>query len=231
MSVPTTTNILPQTDHRSRKEWRRDCRMLMAGFSDEQKKRYTVAIGTELQNLIVKSNVKTLAVYWPIHDEPDLLPLWQGLQENGLQLALPRVIAKGEALQFAPWRTHDRLVINEWGIAELGRDVPALTLQSIEMVVMPCVGYWRTGYRLGYGGGFYDRTLGHWRSLPMLEDTNDTNGTNGTKRIRIAVGLAYAQCALPESVGLLSTDQQCDLIITPEGSFYSIAEGVSIIRE
>jgi 5,10-methenyltetrahydrofolate synthetase len=182
MSIPLASGLLRSGDHASRQQWRRHCRLLMAGISEKQKKAVAIEIGTRLLQFIVESNVKTLAVYWPIHDEPDLLPLWQMLRDKGFQLALPCVVARGEVLSFSLWGANAELVMNQWGIAEVNSDGSALVLlQEIEMIVMPCVGYWRSGHRLGYGGGFYDRTLEHWRNMPLPKGSQ-----------RIAVGLAYS---------------------------------------
>ncbi len=208
MSITLGSDNLPTYGDKSRKDWRRNCRQLMATLPEEQKARYTEAIAARLESFVVQSGTKTIAVYWPIHDEPKLLPLWEFLREKGFQLALPRVLAKGQALLFSIWQDDSLLVINQWGIAEL--DAPAMALQDIELMVMPCVGYWASGYRLGYGGGFYDRTLAHWRNLPL---------NAGNKRI--ALGLAYSECALPEALALLSTDQRCDVIITPDHIIHS----------
>jgi 5-formyltetrahydrofolate cyclo-ligase len=218
MSIPLGLDSLPHSDEKSRKQWRRDCRELMIKLSAEQKARYTVAIAARVESFIVQTGVKMIAVYWPIHDEPKLLPLWHKLREKGLQLALPRVLDKGEALAFSIWQADSALVMNQWGIAEL--DTPAISLKSIELMVMPCVGYWASGYRLGYGGGFYDRTLAQWRSQSV---------SSGEKRI--ALGVAYSECVLPPSLSLLSTDQRCDVIITPDCTVYSEMIGDSRARE
>jgi 5-formyltetrahydrofolate cyclo-ligase len=210
MSITLGSDNLPTYGDKSRKDWRQNCRQLMATLLEEQKASYTEAIAARLETFVVQSGTNTIAVYWPIHDEPKLLPLWKSLRKKGFQLALPRVLAKGQALLFSIWQDDSLLVMNQWGIAEL--DAPAMALQDIELMVMPCLGYWASGYRLGYGGGFYDRTLAQWRSLPLPL-------RSGNKRI--ALGLAYSECELPESLALLSTDQRCDVIITPDHTIHS----------
>jgi 5-formyltetrahydrofolate cyclo-ligase len=221
MPIPLGLDNLPNDREKSRKDWRRDCRLLMSKLSEEQKVRYAEAIATRLEAFVLQSGVKVMAVYWPIHDEPKLLPLWGLLRKQGYELVLPKVVAKGEGLSFSIWHTDSTLVMNQWGIAET--TTPVKALQDIELVVMPCVGFWASGYRLGYGGGFYDRTLAQWRSLP-----NRSGIRSGIKRI--ALGVAYAECSLPESLALLETDQRCDVIITPDETIYSDTVG-STVRE
>jgi 5-formyltetrahydrofolate cyclo-ligase len=217
MSIPLGLDNLSSHGEKSRKDWRRGCRLLMTNLSVEQKAHYTETIAVQLERFVVQSGAKTIAVYWPIHDEPNLLPLWESLRSKGFQLMLPRVFAKGAALAFSIWHADSVLVMNQWGIAEL--DSQAIALQDVELVVMPCVGYWASGFRLGYGGGFYDRTLAQWRSLPLTSENK-----------RIALGIAYSECILPKSLALLSTDQQCDVIITPDQTIYSETVGDSRAR-
>jgi 5-formyltetrahydrofolate cyclo-ligase len=218
MSIPLGSDNLSNRGEKSSKDWRRDCRLLMTNLSVEQKARYAEAIAVRLERFVVQSGAKTIAVYWPIHDEPNLLLLWSSLREKGFQLALPRVLAKGEALEFSIWYANSVLVMNQWGIAEL--DSPAIALQDIDLMIMPCVGYWASGYRLGYGGGFYDRTLAQWQKLPLSAENK-----------RIALGVAYTECVLPESLALLGTDQRCEVIITPDHMIYSETVGDSKARE
>jgi 5-formyltetrahydrofolate cyclo-ligase len=220
MPIPLASNSHLHSGNKSRKDWRVDCRLRAQQISSQTKSLYAKEVGTKLEQLVTQSSVKSLAVYWPIHDELNLLPQWDRWHKQGLQLALPRVIAKSEALEFNQWQSEDRLAINQWGIAEIEAPVCALPLQSIDMIVMPCVGYWPSGYRLGYGGGFFDRTLAQWRSLPLSQGS-----------ARVAVGVAYAECELPESLSLLSTDQRCDVIVTPGGLVYSAGIGASTTRE
>ena len=95
-----------------------------------------------------------LALWWPIGSEPD----WRGqeavLRRSGWQLALPCVIAKDQALRFA--RYAEGTVLRK---AAMGMLEPA-NPRWVEPWVMtaPCVGYWQR-YRMGYGGGFYDRSM------------------------------------------------------------------------
>ncbi len=97
-----------------------------------------------------------LAVYWPLAGEPDLRPAYADLAEAGVRLALPVVLARDAALGFAEWVPGEPTVTDSLGVA-----VPA-DLRMVERpgaLLVPCLGFDARGYRLGYGGGFYDRTL------------------------------------------------------------------------
>ena len=98
----------------------------------------------------------SLGVYWPLAGEPDLRPAYAELAEAGVRLALPVVVERDAALGWAAWMPGEPTLVDSMGIA-----VPA----DLRMVarpgalLVPCLGFNAQGYRLGYGGGFYDRTL------------------------------------------------------------------------
>ncbi|MBC7502962.1 MAG: 5-formyltetrahydrofolate cyclo-ligase, partial [Herminiimonas sp.] len=98
----------------------------------------------------------TLGVYWPIRGEPDLHLLYAELTTAGIALALPVVVGREQPLRFAAWTPGDAMVNDGYGIS-----IPAAQDFSIvpDALLIPCVGFNRARYRLGYGGGFYDRTL------------------------------------------------------------------------
>lgn len=98
-----------------------------------------------------------LGVYWPLRDEPDLQAAYVELERLGALLLLPVVVEKHAALEFADWRIGEAMVKDAMGVA-----VPAdlrLAAAYPPALLVPCLGYNPDGYRLGYGGGFYDRTL------------------------------------------------------------------------
>lgn len=96
-----------------------------------------------------------VGLYWPFRGEYDPRPLAAELHAAGVVLALPVVVAKAQPLAFRRWRPGDALVNGVWDIpipAVDDRVAPALLL-------VPLVGFDASLYRLGYGGGFYDRTI------------------------------------------------------------------------
>jgi 5,10-methenyltetrahydrofolate synthetase len=97
-----------------------------------------------------------LAVYWPLSGEPDLLDTYQMLAQEGAALALPVVVQRHAALAFAAWTPGEAMVTDPMGVA-----VPAdlRTVERPPALLVPCLGFNEERYRLGYGGGFYDRTL------------------------------------------------------------------------
>ena len=115
------------------------------------------AIGAHVIDWWKAARPAALGVYWPLRDEPDLHPAYAELARLGARLLLPVVVQKDEALEFAEWRIGEPMVKDKMGVA-----VPAdLRLQTAypPALLVPCLGFNPQGYRLGYGGGFYDRTL------------------------------------------------------------------------
>jgi 5-formyltetrahydrofolate cyclo-ligase len=99
--------------------------------------------------------VRTLGVYWPIRGEPDLRSCYVELAARGIRMALPVVADRNAPLSFIEWKPGDALVKDAFGVAipEAGTEVKP------DALLIPCVGFNEQRFRLGYGGGFYDRTL------------------------------------------------------------------------
>lgn len=97
-----------------------------------------------------------IGVYWPMREEPDLRTLYALLAQAGARLALPTVIGANAPLAFVPWKPGDALVKDGLGVW-----VPAAGLAEVrpDALLIPCVGFNSKNQRLGYGGGYYDRTL------------------------------------------------------------------------
>jgi 5,10-methenyltetrahydrofolate synthetase len=102
------------------------------------------------------------AFYYPIAKEPDISPLMHEWYAAGVQVCLPRVVTPGAPLEFYLWQAHVRLTMDEAGIYAPPAD-PA-TRVIPKQIFIPCLGLDKAGFRLGYGGAYYDRTL------PLLPD-------------------------------------------------------------
>lgn len=114
--------------------------------------------------------IASLGVFHPIRKEPDLFQAYNALIAKGVHLALPMVTQKDQPLEFRRWQPGDVLQKDALGTSV---PPPAAELMKPQALLIPCVGFNQAGMRLGYGGGFYDRTL----ALPHKP---------------VAVGVAYA---------------------------------------
>jgi 5-formyltetrahydrofolate cyclo-ligase len=138
-----------------------------------------------------------VSAFAPMPDELRIWPLLRRLQGDRFQLALPVMQGKGRPLLFRAWKPGDAMDSGVWGIAEPRTDKPAV---EPDIVLVPLLAFDRSGWRLGYGGGFYDRTL---------------QGLRARKQV-VAVGLAYDGQEV-EVIPRLDYDQRLDWVLTPSG--------------
>lgn len=135
-----------------------------------------------------------VAGYDPIRDEADPRLLMSALAALGHALALPCVVAARSALVFRGWKTGDALTANVYGIAE---PLPGAREVVPDVVLTPLLAFDAEGHRLGYGGGYYDRTFD---SLPQAR----------------RIGIAYAGQEM-ENVPREPHDHRLDTIVTENG--------------
>ncbi len=108
---------------------------------------------------------QTISAYWPMRGEIDVKPLLSRLMDEGWRVCLPVVMGEDEPLAFRRWEEGAPLYPAGFGMLEPGDDAPEAVP---EIVVMPLLGFDRTGTRLGYGGAYYDRTLATIEPRPLL---------------------------------------------------------------
>lgn len=134
--------------------------------------------------------------YWPIAEEIDPRPLLASLDRAGCACALPVIAEEGHALLFRPWRPGFPMETGAYGIP-----VPAGKAEAVvpQWLLVPLLAFDRFGHRLGYGGGYYDRTIRALRESGPLT----------------AVGLAYAAQEMP-AVPREGADEALDWIVTEQ---------------
>ena len=136
-----------------------------------------------------------VSAFWPMGSEIDPRPLMERLHAEGIAIGLPVVVAKGAPLLFRRWRPGARLVPGGFKTEVPSPEEPELTPN---LLIVPLLAFDRQGYRLGYGGGFYDRTLTKLRAAG-----GDV----------MAVGFAYAGKEV-EAVPHADYDQRLDWLAT-----------------
>ena len=160
----------------------------------EERRGLSDRIARELDRLLGDLSGKTVAAYLPFRGEPDLRFWIEGLSVRGAIAALPVVVAPRSPLEFRTWSRGEPLRPGVWNIP-----VPAGGgLVTPDVVIAPVVGYDAACYRLGHGGGYYDRTLA---ALP--------------RRPRI-VGVGYERLAL-RTIYPQTYDVPMDAIVTEAG--------------
>ncbi|MGX9965668.1 5-formyltetrahydrofolate cyclo-ligase [Roseomonas sp. F4] len=144
-----------------------------------------------------------VAGFWPMGAEIDIRPLLLALHEKGHRIALPVTPRRGNPLHFRAWAPGDTLAPGPMGTRHPGPEAPPLTP---DWLLVPLLAFDRAGQRLGYGGGYYDRTLA---ALPSAT----------------AIGVAYA-CQEVDEVPVGVDDAPLAAIVTEGGVIFCGARAV-----
>lgn len=152
------------------------------------------AIAANLETEIGDVAGLIVSAYWPFRGEPDLRRLMERIAAHGGQCALPLVIEKGRPLVFRAWSPGEPLERGVWNIP-IPKNGPEVVP---DVVISPVVGFDPSCYRLGYGGGFFDRTLAAMDKRPRV------------------LGVGFSQAALP-TIHPQPHDIPMDLIVTEQG--------------
>jgi 5-formyltetrahydrofolate cyclo-ligase len=138
-----------------------------------------------------------LAGYMPIRDEADPREIMKLAADRGHTLALPSIDNRRSALVFRRWKSGDQLHVNRFGIGEPERDAELVTPG---IVLVPFLAFDNSGHRLGYGGGYYDRTLAALREKGHV----------------LAIGVGFAGQEVPV-LPRHEHDHSLDLVVTELG--------------
>jgi len=139
-----------------------------------------------------------LSAFWPLEDEFDPRPLIDHFHAAGHPIGLPVVVGRGQPLVFRRWQPGMVLVQGNFRVLTPPPEAPEVTPA---VILAPLLAFDAAGYRLGYGGGFYDRTIAKLRAAGKV----------------LAIGVAYAAQEVP-AVPRDATDQKLDWIVTEEGA-------------
>jgi 5-formyltetrahydrofolate cyclo-ligase len=178
-----------------RKAERQRLLALRTGTAPAERREWGQKIEAALRAVLHERPGITLGVYWPFQAEFDPRPLIDWLISAGSAVALPVVVDKKGPLEYRAWRPGEKLVDGVWNIP-IPEKRQIVTPQA---VLAPLVGFDRDCYRLGYGGGYFDRTLAALAPRPWA----------------IGVGFELSQL---ETIYPQDFDIPMDLIITEAGA-------------
>ena len=182
--------------------WRRAERIRLAGLREglgqNGRAQISAQISRNLENLLAERGVgqgTVVSGYWPIRGEPDLRPLLAQLHRTGITIALPVVETRAAPLIFRLWTPETRMVRGDWNIPVPPPEARVLTP---DVTLAPCLGWDGGCYRLGWGGGYFDRTLAALTRRPT------------------GIGIALAAARLP-TIYPQPHDIPLDMIVTEDG--------------
>ena len=176
--------------------WRKQQRAALLdqrqSLTPDDRQRAADIIATKLTALVAANRITSVGLYWPIKQEINLLPWANELaRQSNVALCLPVVVTPKEPLEYWRWTQGDPLSRGIWNIP-----VPAQRDVVLpDLMLAPVVGFDQANYRLGYGGGYFDRTLASRRQRPMV------------------VGIGYAFSAL-ETIFPQPHDIPMDAVLT-----------------
>jgi len=168
-------------------------------------------IHTRIRSLPVWNSAKTLLLYLPVNGEVDTWPLFDWAREQGCRMLLP-CCRKNEPgrMDFFTVMHREELVPGMYNIPEPDRNQCMLIEHpDPEVVILPGVGFDRQGYRLGYGGGYYDRFLAR-HPMPSA----------------LIIGLGFS-CQIREELPHDPWDKKVDVVITEEEMIWTKGEDSS----
>ncbi len=159
-SVPQPTNIAMQKKH-----LREVAIAHRLALSPERRASAEARIRATLDRLAMTLDPDRVGFCWPHRGEPDLrgwVAAWLAADEDRIA-ALPVVVAPGRPMVFRRWTVHTEMVPDRYGIPH-----PAAgDVVHPDLVLVPVNAFDRRGYRIGYGGGYFDRTLAALRPPPL----------------------------------------------------------------
>ncbi len=153
------------------------------------------AVARRMLALLGRFPVGTISAFRSFGDEIGTAPLLGALAGKGYRIGLPIVIGRGKPLIFRQWRPGDVMGSGPFGIEQ---PLPTSPELEPDILVVPMAAFDREGYRVGYGGGFYDRSLAGLRARKPIT----------------AIGLAYDEQEV-DAVPRDAHDARLDHLVTP----------------
>jgi 5-formyltetrahydrofolate cyclo-ligase len=175
---------------------RREALARRGEVAPEARAAFSRRLAMEGVRLALSWRPRAVSAFHPLPDEPDTLELLAALAREGFATALPVVVDRRVALTFRLWRPGDPTRAGAMSIPE---PLPSSPAVDPDLLFTPLACFDRRGHRIGYGAGYYDRTLARLRDMKPIH----------------AVGVAYGVCEIA-SVPYEAHDQSLDAIVTDQ---------------
>jgi 5-formyltetrahydrofolate cyclo-ligase len=144
-------------------ELRKQCRRVRKSLGEEARAYASLAVCGEIESWVAFQTSETILTYMPVHSEVDLTPLLERYRHK--RWVLPRILPEqGHSMVFHPYDA-GHLVKHPFGMAEPAPYLPVVLPEEIRLALVPGLAFDRSGWRLGYGGGYYDRFLSDFAGI------------------------------------------------------------------
>ena len=197
MTAPRIGAIaLPTTDANPKAALRREALARRGALPPETHAAFSRRLAAEGLRLARLWRPGVVSAFHPLRDEPDTLELMRALAGDGFATTLPVVVGRNSPLVFRLWRPGDPTRPGAMSIAE---PLDAAREADPDLLFVPLACFDRRGHRIGYGAGFYDRTLARLRAIKPIH----------------AVGVAYGVCEVA-AAPYEAHDESLDAIVTEQ---------------
>ena len=166
----------------------------------DQHAAFSAVITEKLGERFPPSALPSLGCYWPFRREFNCIPLMERIIAQGGWTALPVVLQKNHPLEFRRWTPQTKMEAGVWNIMHPAEGEPVYPAA----LLIPLVGFDAAGYRLGYGAGYYDRTLAAFPHKPLT------------------IGVGFEVCRMP-TIHPQQFDVPIDYIVTEAGIVHTAA--------
>lgn len=189
---------MPSAIAEEKQELRRRVARQLAALTPEELRRSDDALFARFLDLPQVERADAIFAFWGVPGrEPETARLVEALLARGKRVGLPRMLP-GRQMEIRQYDPARPLKLVSFGISEPGEDCPLLFPEEIDLALVPAVCYDRRGYRLGFGGGYYDRWLEHFHG--------------------VRVGLCR-RAVLQDRVPIEAHDSRVELLLTEEALY------------
>lgn len=148
---------------RQKSQFRKECLGIRKSLGAEAREKASLAICENIEAWDIFQQGQTILSYMPIKSEVALTPLMKRHPQK--RWALPRIIPEENHRMVFHEYDPNRMIRHSFGMEEPSPDSPIIHPAEIELALIPGVAFDRRGFRLGYGGGYFDRFLEHFRGV------------------------------------------------------------------
>lgn len=184
---------------RKKRSLRAESRARRTALDETARRAASDRMADKFFEIVTVAKDDVVAAYWPLEGEADIRPVLSRLAARGVACALPVVVEREAPLVFRRWAEGDDMATSGFGVSE---PLPEAEEVTPTLVLVPLLAWDERGHRLGYGGGFYDRTLAQLRA-----------GNPGLR----AYGYAFACQRMDGILPSLQHDMTLDGVITEHG--------------